>query len=574
MKPFVKWVGGKTQLLADLVKIVPTKFNCYFEPFLGGGALFLKIQPKKAILGDFNCQLITAWKIIQKSPQKLVQYLNDLTNNFNNTLDKKQFFLDQKINYNNFLFHKKSDLIKQTALFIFLNKTCFNGLYRVNQKGEFNVPWNKDESVTLYSKNNIEAINDFLTNNDITFFCQDFGQILSKVQKRDFVYLDPPYDLVKKDSFVSYTKDKFLDSEQKRLASFFDKLDKKGCFVALSNHDTDTVRKLYAKHHIQTVSAKRMINCQGTKRGAVDEVIITNYVPENKVSSLKTNQSNSQTNHNHVPEKKVEFLNVKKLPEWYIDFEKVKKHTTLYRQQIDQLQRTVSLPNLKTNLFNLAQKDVNFLKLLFLLIGQRWDNWEMLKEWDLNKSYVLTTKNWDKIFIFLEGTGLIQTLTSKTVKRLFDYVFGMEAGLDSNARKNRTGKVMEEQTRNVLERKKQNGEIDWLETQTKIGNLVAKYNLALPKLSSNILEKQFDFICFKQNTLYLLEVNCYNTTGSKVNETIRSYQKINDEINQLNLKIEFVWVTDGIYWQKNRKKWINSRQKIKHLLSLSDFEKF
>lgn len=284
MRPFIKCAGGKRQLLPVLKKVIPKNFNCYFEPFLGGGALLLNIAPKKAIVGDLNSELINAWTVVRTQNQVLIQFLQILAIQYQNRVpeNKKDFFYEQRKRYNELLKiesnHLSSNLLlEKAALFIFLNKTCFNGLYRVNRKGEFNVPWNQTLKPLLFPKTNLENIASFLAKQNITFLAKDFASILSKTKKKDFIYLDPPYDLLKKDSFIAYTGKPFASQEQDRLAQCFRQLDAKGCYVALSNNGTTKIKHLYRKYHIYPVSAKRMINCRGDKRGNITEVIITNY---------------------------------------------------------------------------------------------------------------------------------------------------------------------------------------------------------------------------------------------------------------------------------------------------------
>lgn len=546
---------------------------------------------------------------MQKWPQTLTKRLDALTQEYKSlpsSPNKKQFFLDKRKRYNEFLSDEKmsfvcnlvneQQLVEQTALFIFLNKTCFNGLYRVSQKSGFNVPWNGVKNPTLYDKTNLKKISQFLSNKDITFIRQDFANILSSVQAGDFVYLDPPYDTLKKDTFVSYTEDKFSDQEQLRLLDFFKKLDKRGCYVALSNHSTPNIQNLYAQYHVQIVYAKRMVNCQGDKRGDVSEVIITNYkkLPNNLSFSFDQKlmcvgkcfckivlpqfdvvyQFLACFDNPSSKDTESRFFNVHQIPEWYVDFNKVRKNLSEYQKPIQQLQAVLNLPNLENNLFLLASKDFVFLKLLFLLIGQRWDKLEVVQDWQINANQTLTPRKWKQIFLFLTQAGLIKVLTDQTINHVFDYLFGIEVGLDSNARKNRTGKIMETKVQQILESKQRQKIISWYTSQKSIPDITKTVDLALSQLSPTLEDKRFDFIYQKANTLYLLEVNCYNVGGSKINETIRAYQKLAQEVTKQGKNLEFIWITDGIYWQNNPKVWNSTKQKFKYLLSLKDFETF
>jgi DNA adenine methylase len=268
-KPFVKWAGGKRQLINQLIKNTPPEFNNYYEPFLGGGALFFKLctlgKIKKAYLNDRNKVLINSYKTIKKHPQKLIvelkngKYKND-----------KETFLEIRE-------ERPADIIKATARFIYLNKTAFNGLYRVNSKGGFNVPFGKYSNPKILDEENILALNKALQKDELTNL--DFAKAVKSADKEDFVYFDPPYaPLNKTSSFTSYTKDDFGEKDQERLAKTVKTLDKKGCFVMVSNSHTPLILDLYEGLNLQVVMASRAINCKGESRGKIKELIITNYL--------------------------------------------------------------------------------------------------------------------------------------------------------------------------------------------------------------------------------------------------------------------------------------------------------
>lgn len=272
-KPFVKWAGGKRQIILELKKYVPEEFDCYYEPFVGGGALLFELMPKKAVINDQNEELMNVYQVLcdDEKYTKMCRLLNsyEKKNNedFYYTLRNKD--RSQKT------ISKMSDYTK-AARTIYLNKACYNGLYRVNSKNEFNVPYNKKSRINTYDASNLLTVNMYLTMNDVTILCADFEEAVSTCQKGDFVYFDPPYDTVNH-SFTTYTKDGFGKEEQIRLSEVFKKLDKKGVKVMLSNHDTDFIRNLYQGYSFHEIEAKRNINSNGSKRGKVTEVIITNY---------------------------------------------------------------------------------------------------------------------------------------------------------------------------------------------------------------------------------------------------------------------------------------------------------
>ncbi|MGX9339214.1 DNA adenine methylase [Mycoplasma sp. 332] len=269
IKPFVKWVGGKGQLIDEIKKRMPKYFNDYYEPFVGGGAVLFYLKPQKAHINDINRVLINAYNMIKNKPQQMIEILNVL----DQKECKKEEYYELRTKFNNKLKLNEYDL-ELAALFIFLNKRCFNGLYRVNSNGFFNVPFNNKIKCDSYNRDNILEISQYLKNVEIENL--DFEESLKKANKGDFVFIDSPYVPLNPTSFESYTKEKFGEDCHIRLAKVFRILDKKGCFLMLTNHDTDLIRDLYSKFNIKVVNVKRNINSNGNKRVG-KEVIITNY---------------------------------------------------------------------------------------------------------------------------------------------------------------------------------------------------------------------------------------------------------------------------------------------------------
>lgn len=275
-KPFVKWAGGKRQIIDKLKEYAPDEFNTYFEPFIGGGALLFELSPKKAVINDYNSELMNVYACI-KDETKFNKMCNEL--NHYETKHSEEFYYEirnkdrDKAKFNRMVDYKRA------ARTIYLNKACFNGLYRVNSKNEFNVPFNKKTKVNTYDGQNLGIIHSYLNFSDITLLNTDFEESVKDAKKGDFIYFDPPYDS-DTDTFTSYTEDGFGKEEQVRLAKVFKELSDKGCYVMLSNHNTKLVNELYKDFNIHVIEAKRNINANGKKRGKVEEVIITNF--ENK----------------------------------------------------------------------------------------------------------------------------------------------------------------------------------------------------------------------------------------------------------------------------------------------------
>lgn len=276
MQPFVKWAGGKRQLIPELTKIMPSNFNQYLEPFIGGGALLLELEHKNSVISDNNHVLIGTYNDIKHNLDKLLPLLDKLQNEHNSCGDKekaKEFYYQQRDNFNQIIFDDNESL-NRSALFLYLNKACFNGLYRVNSKGLFNVPFNQKTTINIYERDNLVQISQFLQIVDI--YNQDFEETAVKAKKGDLVFFDSPYAPLNPTSFDSYTKEGFSTEEHIRLANLFKKLTKNGVYCILTNHNTEFIRDLYKDFHVKEVNVKRMINSDAKNRVG-KEVIITNY---------------------------------------------------------------------------------------------------------------------------------------------------------------------------------------------------------------------------------------------------------------------------------------------------------
>lgn len=270
--PFVKWAGGKRQLLPQIKERMPQSYNNYFEPFVGGGAVVLELLPANALINDINGALINAYKIICEKPQLLIETINKLDEEM--WEDGKAYYYSLREQYNDKLMKSEFD-VELAALFIFINKHCFNGLYRVNGKGLFNVPYNNSRRKSI-DEESIIAISDFLKG--VRIIQGDFEEACRHAKKGDFVFIDSPYAPINPTSFESYTKEGFDIESHRRLANLFDELTTRGCYCMLTNHNTDLINELYGGkgYKIDVVSVKRMINSDASNRVG-EEVIICNY---------------------------------------------------------------------------------------------------------------------------------------------------------------------------------------------------------------------------------------------------------------------------------------------------------
>ncbi|MDN5277415.1 MAG: adenine methylase [Clostridiales bacterium] len=299
-KPFLKWAGGKTQLLDELYKRLPLslvesgEIERYVEPFVGGGALFFFLKRnfkiKEAFLLDINKELIVGYKVVQRNVNELIRELSVMEEMYLKLPEqgRKDFYYNTRDEYNkqkecfdyvNYNF----DWIKRAAYLIFLNKTCFNGLYRLNKKGEFNVPFGKYKNPVICDADNLIEVNKALKDTEI--ICADFEESKKYIRENTLVYLDPPYrPLNNTSNFTSYNEDGFDDYDQIRLANFFKEMDKRGAYLMLSNSDPkneneedDFFDRLYEGFIIERVRAKRCINSNAEKRGDINELVIRNY---------------------------------------------------------------------------------------------------------------------------------------------------------------------------------------------------------------------------------------------------------------------------------------------------------
>jgi DNA adenine methylase len=276
LKPFVKWAGGKRGLLHELLARLPDKFNNYFEPFVGGGALFFELkrlgllENKTVYLLDKNAELINTYQVIKNYPNDLIQALAQFQKNHS-----KEFYygiraLDRNTDF------KSLDSIYRAARFIYLNKTCFNGLYRVNSKGFFNVPIGSYTNPCICDAETITITSEALQQVEIIHSC--YSSILRFAKKDDFIYFDPPYyPLNATSNFTAYGKDVFLEAEQVALFETFKTLDSTGCFVMHSNSNSDFIKSLYRDYLVEFVEMERFINSKANGRGKIKEVIFRNY---------------------------------------------------------------------------------------------------------------------------------------------------------------------------------------------------------------------------------------------------------------------------------------------------------
>lgn len=273
ISPILKWLGGKRQLRDEITPLINKNYSTYVEPFIGGGAIFFELQPKKAIINDYNEELINVYSIVRDSCEELIAELKIHEENNNENYFYHVRSLDRDTEYT------KMTSIQKAARVIYLNKTCYNGLYRVNSAGQFNSPYGRYKNPNIVNATTIRAMSKYLSNNNITIKQGDYKDVLKGLRRGSFVYLDPPYMPISSSSyFTGYTENGFSFEQQIELKEECDKLRDKGISFLQSNSDCEEIRELYKEYDIYTVQAKRAINSNALKRGEINEVLI-HYAP-------------------------------------------------------------------------------------------------------------------------------------------------------------------------------------------------------------------------------------------------------------------------------------------------------
>ena len=275
---FLKWAGGKRRLISNLERYFPKKIDRYFEPFLGAGSMFFHIKqkynPNHCEISDINKDLINTFIAVRDRPKLLIKHLREFKQNHG-----KKFYYEVRDKFN----HNRFRGVRRCAVFIYLNKTCFNGLYRVNKSGEFNVPLGKYKNPEIFNEETIFAAHSLLRG--VVIKHQDYRKILSNIRKNDFVYLDPCYDPIKRTSFVHYTPERFQIKDRIALSQFIWSIKSIGGNALLSNNDIPEIRKIYSEFNIVEIEAPRCINSDADKRGKIVELAISTYQPSNFIVS-------------------------------------------------------------------------------------------------------------------------------------------------------------------------------------------------------------------------------------------------------------------------------------------------
>lgn len=567
IKPFLKWAGGKTQLLDEIISELPKDMKNtkrYVEPFIGAGSVFffflLNDYFEEYIINDINSKLINLYKIIRDNPEKLIEEVKELKTKYLNLdiEEREKLFYDIRADFN------KVDCsdIKSSAYFIFLNKTCFNGLYRENSKGEFNVPFGKYENPSFFEEEQLIEISKLLNVKNqngefkVKILNKSFYELDEYIDDNTFVYCDPPYRPVTKGGFTSYNKSNFNDEAQIKLRDFYQEMSNRGAKIMLSNSDPKNLDEndtffddLYSKFNIKRIYAKRNINSVGSKRGKITELLITNYYKEEKGLDMDILYKKDKETFKYLLDTLKDSI---KGWDYFVNWDKVNKNVKDIEIQLNILNYLIGKENIVEEAKFLITEHPGVVKAIPILLACRENNFQIISSDEENmvksKLYMfkntkqLSTEEVDNIVEFMEKSKILELFKNKTIKNVVDYVFGVEVGLDSNGRKNRSGHAMEDIVEKFVEKLcKENGFKYLKEATPKIIEKEWGYNVTVDKSA-----RRFDFVINTGKKLYLIETNYYGGGGSKLKATAGEYKTLHDIASKDGH--EFIWITDGKGW--------------------------
>lgn len=580
IKPFLKWAGGKGQLIKEIEKFYPFsegKIKKYAEPFVGGGAVLFDILSKfeleEVYINDINAELINAYQTIRDNIEEIIEVLSGMQERYipmNQDERKRQYLLNRK-RFNSIKVNEdKSNNIEKAALMIFLNKTCFNGLYRVNSKCEFNVPMGSYKNPTICDEDNLRTVSKKLQN--VRISCGGYKETEPFIDSKTFVYFDPPYrPLTNTSSFTAYTENLFNDKEQIELAEFVERISKRGALVLISNSDPknsntndDFFDTLYSGYSIKRVNANRMINCNSEARGKISELLISNFEETCKMSRDFNNWFGA-------------FRDSIADYGYYIDFEKVHRNVDSIKIELNILNSLIGSKNIESDFNDLINKYPEVIKCIPLLLAVRSNeiycqdmNGGHLFRFD-SKSFNNNDESNEVFSYFMRQTGLFDLLENHIVNNLLDYVTGVETGLDSNGRKNRGGHLMENLVEGFLLKAGYIKGRDYFK-EMRIKQITELWGIDLSSISNQgKTEKRFDFVVKSSTGIYAIETNFYSSGGSKLNETARSYKNLALESKGIE-GFTFVWVTDGKGWTSARNNLEETFGVMEHIYNIGDLE--
>ena len=566
VKPFVKWAGGKSQLLTDIRKKYPAKLGKsitkYCEPFVGGGAVLFDILSnffvKEILINDINAELANTYNQIKMNVDSLIAELYTIQGDFLplGTEQRKKYYYDKRERFNYLKVNGNESVnLEKATLFIFLNKTCFNGLFRVNKQGLFNVPMGAYKKPVICDATNLKNISQLLQR--VTIRCGDYEECMSFADNRTFIYIDPPYrPLSETASFTSYVEAIFDDEEQLRLVKFVDRLSEKGAQVVVSNSDPKNYNEndnffdeLYSNYNIARVAAKRMINCNGDNRGNISELLISNYMcGGKKMKHINSYKSMGILSENAAFEYLISNLkDTIRTYDFFVAWEKVLGNVSDIEVALNILNTLIGKEDILNKLKELIKRYPEVVPVIPLLIAVRGKTIKIADlggdvEYSFAKRKTYSDAEINKIVYFAEKSGLLKVIKDKSIKNLVDYSIGVEVGLDTNARKNRSGTAMENLTEVYVKAICEKHGFRYIAQAT-----AAKIKQEFGKdVSTDKADRHFDFAIYTGTMLYLLEVNYYGGGGSKLKSVAGEFSNLFSLVK--NDTTGFIWVTDGEGW--------------------------
>lgn len=576
VKPFLKWAGGKGQLLHEIEAYYPFadgKITKYAEPFVGGGAVLFDILSKydldEVYISDVNAELINTYRVIRDDVHSLIQILAGMQHEFI-PLDaegRKGYYLARRERFNALKVNGHEAVnIEKAALMIFLNKTCFNGLYRVNKSGLFNVPMGAYKAPMICDERNLRAASEKLQKVHIR--CGDYNACAPFVDERTFVYFDPPYRPISATAnFTAYTENAFCDEAQIALAEFVGLMAAKGAKILVSNSDPknsdaedDFFENLYASFQIKRVDATRMINSNSAARGKVKELLISNF---RRSAAMARNFNDWLST---FRESIADYG-------YYTDFPKVYRNVDAIRVELHILNSLIGSQNIEADFESLVGKYPEILPCIPVLLAVRARQiYAIDSDGEFTYDFKRPNQSIAQYKAFMRKTGLFDLMERHIIHSLVDYVTGVEAGLDSNGRKNRGGHLMEHVVEGYIQKSGLVKDKDYFK-EMGIRSITELWGIDLSAVSNKgKTEKRFDFVVKTEKQLYLIEANCYLGQGSKLNETARSYKQISQEVDAID-GVTFVWFTDGAGWRLARHNLEETFDAMPHIYNIHDMER-
>lgn len=575
-KPFLKWAGGKGQVLEEIRKCYPTELGGsiykYAEPFVGGGAVLFDVLSdydiEEVYISDSNAELINVYVTLRDSAEQLISLLKEYENEYLplNEEQRKAIYYKKRSRFNELKKSKTYDT-EMAALFIFLNRTCFNGLYRVNSKGEYNVPIGSYKHPTICDEDNLRRVSKELKGVIIKF--ADYRESQSFIDKYTFAYFDPPYrPLPSSSSFTAYTENEFDDSCQEELGLFIKKLSKLGAYIVASNSDPKNTNvednffdDLYSGMNIRRIYASRMINSNANARGKISELLIC---------SKGDNQNMKRDFDNWLSKFRLSISGY----DYYVDFKKVVANVEKMKIELNILNSLIGSKNIEKDFRAVIKKYPEVLKCIPLLLAVR--GYEIYaQDNDGSFLYRFDKMNYsiEQYVTFMNKTGLFDMISNHIVNNLVDYAYGVETGLDSNGRKNRGGHQMENLVERYIQKAGFIKDISYFK-EMYLSDVEKRWNVDLSALSNQgKTRKRFDYVVKTENMIYAIETNFYGGTGggSKLNETARSYKMLAQESEEID-GFKFVWFTDGTAWRSARGNLQETFDILDTMYSIDDME--